>query len=195
MTVSRTLEQRIDRIESRLAIGELPTRYARAVDGRDIDTWISLFPKNVNCGKLGIGREALRRHIEPAVRTFYRSVHLICGHTVDFLDDDSAQGTTYCRAEHEDGDQWVSMAIIYFDRYVRQEGTWYFERRREKHWYSFDERDRKPGPFQQWDKWPDALPELPGHFPTWSGFWEKADADDIAALTRIPVVATQERKA
>jgi hypothetical protein len=195
MTDAPTLEQRIDRIESRIAIGELPTRYARAVDARDIDTWIGLFVEDVNCGRYGTGREALRQFIEPSVRTFYRSIHFIAGHTVDFIDDDTADGTTYCRAEHEDGDQWVTMAIVYFDRYVRRDGKWYFERRREKHWYSVDELERPRAPFQLWDKWADRLPHLPQDFPTWAGFWDKSSAEDLARITRQPAVSTKGGKA
>jgi hypothetical protein len=191
MTDSPTLEQRIDRIESRLAIGELPTRYARAVDGRDIDAWLALFIEDVNCGRFGTGREALRQFIEPNFRSFYRSIHYICGHTVDFIDEDTADGTTYCRAEHEDGDQWITMGIVYFDRYVRRGGTWYFERRREKHWYSADEADRPHAPFQLWDRYTDHLPELPQAFPTWAGFWDKVSGEEIARLTRQPVTDTK----
>ncbi len=187
MAEATSLEKRIERIESRMEIAELPTRYARAVDARDIDTWIGLFVEDVDCGRRGKGREALRTFIDPSVRTFYRSIHFICGHTVDFIDDDTATGTVYCRAEHEDGDEWVTMAIIYFDRYVRRDGRWYFERRSDKHWYSVDELDRPRAPFQLWDRWSDRLPHLPQDFPTWAGFWEKSSAEDVAKITRLPV--------
>ena len=161
-TEGENFARRIDRLESRIAIGELPTRYARAID-------------------------ALRRFIEPSVRTFYRSVHFVCGHTVDFIDDDSADGTVYCRAEHEDGDQWLTMAIVYFDRYVRRDGRWYFEWRREKHWYSVDELDRPRAPFQLWVRWIHRARSLPADFPIWNGFWDRTSAQDIAQITRLPV--------
>lgn len=180
------LARRIHRTEARQAIGELPARYALAVDSRDIDTWISLFVEDVDCGRRGKGREALRAFIEPSVRTFYRSIHQICGHVVDFINDDSAKGTVYCRAEHEDGDRWIVMAIIYFDHYVRRDGKWYFVRRQEKHWYSADVLERPVPPFQLWDKWADRLPDLPGDFPTWQPFWDRMDRDGLAALTAQP---------
>lgn len=186
MTDIPDLAGRIARIEARQAIAELPTRYAIAVDARDIDSWIGLFVEDVDCGRRGKGREALRTFIEPSVRSFYRSIHQICGHVVDFIDDDTATGTVYCRAEHEDGDKWVVMAIIYFDRYVRRDGRWYFERRSEKHWYSADILERPAPPFQLWERWADRLPHLPDDFPTWAPFWEKMDADDVAAITRQP---------
>ena len=64
------------------------------------------------------------RIIDPQVRTFYRSIHQICGHQVDFVDDDHATGKVYCRAEHEDRGRWVVMAICYFDEYERRDGRW-----------------------------------------------------------------------
>ncbi|GAA4768783.1 nuclear transport factor 2 family protein [Novosphingobium ginsenosidimutans] len=180
------LARRVERTEARQAIGELPARYALAVDARDIEAWVNLFVEDVDCGRRGTGRDALRSFIVPSVRTFYRSIHQICGHTVDFIDDDHATGTVYCRAEHEDGDQWVVMAIIYFDRYVRRDRQWYFETRHEKHWYSADVLERPAPPFQLWKTWASRLPELPGDFPTWRPFWEGMDQDVLSALTRRP---------
>jgi len=178
------LVRRIERTEARQAIGELPSRYAIAIDSRDIDSWVNLFIEDVDCGKHGKGREVLRTFIEPSVKTFYRSIHQICGQTINFLDDDAATGTVYCRAEHEDGDRWVVMAIIYFDHYVRNEGQWYFKRRHEKHWYSADVLERPTPPFQLWEKWASRLPDLPGDFPTWQPFWNSMQKDDLANLTR-----------
>lgn len=180
------LVQRLERVEARLAIGELPARYALAVDSRDIDGWLGLFVADVNCGTHGQGREALRKFIEPNLRTFYRSVHQVCGQTIDFLDDDTATGTVYCRAEHEDGDQWIVMAIIYFDKYVRREGRWFFERRRERHWYAADIVERPRPPFQLWDANVQDVPTLPKDFPSWDKFWQDVDGSEINRLTRQP---------
>lgn len=143
--------------------------------------------RDVDCGKRG--REALRTFIDPAVRTFYRSIHFICGHVIDFVDDDTAiaTGTVYCRAEHEDGAGWVVMAIVYHDHYARREGVWYFERRSEKHWYSADTLRRPASPFQLWDRWPNQTPHLPTDFPTWKTFWAKSSDENIAQLTAQPV--------
>lgn len=180
------IEQRLARIEAKLAIDELPVRYARAVDGRDIDGWVSLFVEDVNCGRHGTGREALKAYITPLVQGFYRSVHFVCGHVVDFESEDRATGTVYCRAEHEDGDQWVVMAIVYFDSYVRRGGEWYFERRRERHWYAADVRAPICPPFQLWPGHEDEPPNLPHDFPNWSGFWRDIDPQQLARITRQP---------
>ena len=118
---SDDLSARLEAVESRLAIGQLPIRYALAVDGRDLDAWVALFVPTVQVGRASFGRDALRAQIEPALRTFGRSIHQICGHLIE-LDPstpDRATGEVYCRAEHEVEDRWIVMAICYSDEYER----------------------------------------------------------------------------
>ncbi|MHA3790748.1 nuclear transport factor 2 family protein [Sphingomonas sp. YL-JM2C] len=179
------IAQRIDRLESQAAIQQLPIRYALAVDGRDLDAWVELFVPDVNCGRRGSGRAVLRSIIEPAVRTFYRSIHQICGHRVEFDDADHARGVVYCRAEHEVEGQWIVMAIAYFDSYERRDGAWYFVRRQEKHWYAADWQERPSAPFTGWAAHPHP-PTLPQEFEAWNPFWAEEAADRIAALTALP---------
>src|SRR5690242_1454735 len=73
------LGTRLARIEARQAIGQLPIRYAIAVDTRNLDDWVDLFVPDVDMGRHGRGRDALRAYIEPQLRWFYRSIHQICG--------------------------------------------------------------------------------------------------------------------
>jgi hypothetical protein len=185
-----SLEERLDRLESQAAIQQLAIRYALAVDGRDVDTWVSLFVPDVNCGRHGGGREVLRGIIEPALASFYRSVHQICGHRIEADDVDHAHGIVYCRAEHEDGGKWVVMAIAYFDTYERRDGEWLFVRRREKHWYSADWEERPTAPFTGWPSHP-AAPELPGAFDSWQPFWARHCDERIAAITVLPAGETK----
>jgi hypothetical protein len=167
-----SIETRLDAVESRLAIGQLPIRYAMAVDGRDVETWVSLFVPDVRVGRDAYGREALREHITPLLRTFRRSVHQICGHRVDLdpAERDRATGAVYCRAEHEVDDRWIVMAICYLDDYLRVDGEWLFARRRERHWYAVDVTERpQAAAFDSWHNGPE--PALPNAFPTWNRFW------------------------
>ncbi|WP_433632592.1 nuclear transport factor 2 family protein [Nocardia sp. CA-120079] len=184
-----SLERRLELAEARWEIGQLPIRYALAVDQRDIDTWVSLFVPDVRLGRHGTGREALRGFIEPQLRWFYRSIHLICGHRIEIGPDHgdggpiTATGQVYCRAEHEVDDRWVVMAIRYDDRYRRDGGQWLFEQRVERHWYAADllERPQQAG-FDSWQVGPP--PALPGHDPAWAAFWPA----NHAAPTGRPVV-------
>jgi len=169
------LESRLRAVESRLAIGQLPIRYAMAVDARDVDAWVRLFVPDVRVGRHASGRDALRAYIDPLLRTFRRSIHQIVGHRIDLDPDDPdrATGATYCRAEHEVGERWIVMAICYFDDYRCVDGNWLFERRRERHWYAADvnERPQSVG-FDSWHDGGDP-PGLPDGFPTWDSFWQQ----------------------
>jgi hypothetical protein len=159
----------MQRVEAQLEIGQLPIRYAMAIDARDLDTWVSLFVPDVQVGRDRFGRDALRGYIEPLVRGFGRSIHQICGHRVELIDADSARGAVYCRAEHEVDERWIVMGICYFDEYRRVDGTWLFARRREKHWYAADinEHPQSVG----FDSWHHLTPPLPEAFETWVPFW------------------------
>jgi ketosteroid isomerase-like protein len=168
---------RVERLEAQLAIGQLPARYALAVDSRDVDGLVALFVDDVDCGRWGTGRQALAAFYssEQILQAFQRSVHQVCGQTLDFQDATHATGTVYCRAEHEDGEHWVVMAICYFDHYVCRDGQWYFARRDERHWYSTDWLQRPGDPV--WQNWPGKYtgeryqPRLPSSFATWERFW------------------------
>ena len=139
---------RLARVEAQLAIGQLPIRYALAVDQRDLDAWVGLFVPDVDMGRHGRGREVLREWIAPAVSQFYRSIHQICGHRIELGpagptgEPETASGQVYCRAEHEVGKRWIVMAIRYDDEYRRVDGEWLFSRRRERHWYAADLLER-----------------------------------------------------
>ncbi|MBV9841004.1 MAG: nuclear transport factor 2 family protein [Sphingomonadaceae bacterium] len=188
MTAGSDLEARIDRIESMQAIQQLPIRYAIAVDSRDFDAWTSLFIEDVDCGRHGKGRAVLKGFIEKACTNFYRSMHQICGHRVDFVDADHATGQTYCRAEHESGEDWIVMAICYFDTYERRDGNWYFVRRKERHWYAADQTRRPAGPgFYDWPNRDTVPPTLPAEFPSWSAFWQGPGKSRRDEVTFFPV--------
>jgi hypothetical protein len=177
------LAERIERIEAHLAIQQLAIRYAMAVDARDMDAWVGCFRPDVDMGRHGTGREALRRYIDPMVRRFYRSVHQICGHRIELTTQDTATGAVYCRAEHEAGDEWIVMAICYFDEYARVDGEWFFSRRRERHWYAADVTGTPQS--QGFAGWAGSgRPALPAEFASWASFW---DGDARAAtLTTAP---------
>jgi 3-phenylpropionate/cinnamic acid dioxygenase small subunit len=179
--VGRTMAARIARLEDHLEIQQLPICYAMAVDDRDVETWLALFVTDIDLGRHGRGREALRELIAPQLRWFYRSIHQIVGHRVELLGPDVARGYVYCRAEHEVGDRWIVMAIRYDDEYRKVDGQWLFSRRRERHWYAADVNERpQEVAFDSWGTTPGgpALPQIPG---TWDGFWEGHDPSDVTS--------------
>lgn len=184
---ANSADERLDRVEARLAIGQLPIRYALAVDQRDLDAWVGLFVPDVDMGRHGRGREVLRAWITPAVARFYRSVHQICGHRIDLGPVgrsgklDTAAGQVYCRAEHEVGDRWIVMAIRYDDEYRRVDGEWLFSRRRERHWYASDLAEHPQAvDFDSWRTSSEA-PSLPASAPTWGRFWRDHPAASVTS--------------
>jgi hypothetical protein len=173
------LSERIDRIEAMLQIGQLVSRYAFAVDSRDFAALANLYVDD--------GRRAERQSfIANRMRSFYRTMHQICGHEIDLIDADHASGRVYTRAEHEQGDQWIDEAICYFDEYERHDGNWFFGRRTLHHLHVTSLADRPRAPFTAPSWAPDRvrIPDAWGE--SWRCYWENIPAEEIAALTLDP---------
>jgi len=164
------LEQRIDRLESTNEIRNLTARYAVLIDARDLDGLTNLFVDDVRVTKTERGHAAMKALLDSLISQFTTSVHFMGEQTIDFVDDDHAEGTVYGKAEHEYGDEWIVMAIQYWDRYERREGTWRFTGRKVKHWFATDMNDRPIGPNKT--RWTvSGSEELPGAYPSWAEFW------------------------
>lgn len=179
------IESRLDRAESIQAIERLAHCYTLAADSRNLDTLLELFVDDVDCGRLGVGRDALRASYEVVHRGFYRTVHHVTGQTIEFTGDDRATGTVTMRAEHEVGDRWIVAALCLFDTYERRDGRWYFVRRKPESFYTVNEGDSPRGPAWTAEGWDGRAPRLPGLFPTWHEFWDRSP-DRVAELTDFP---------
>ena len=177
------LLRRIDRLESLDAIRQLPARYALSLDMRDMDAMVSLFPADVRVGKGESGRGALRAWMDRTLRSpFTGTAHHVGGHVIEFDDPDHAHGVVYSKNEHETGDEWVIMQMMYVDDYVRAAGPdgprWYFARRLPLYWYATD--PNKPPIGDRKMRWPDSgWTEGNFHnlFPSYAEFWER-EGDD-----------------
>lgn len=174
-TSTPSLEARIDRLESLDAIRQLPAKYALALDMRDMGAMVSLFPADVRVGKDASGRQALRAYMDRTLRSpFTGTSHHIGGHVIEFDDPDHAHGIVYSKNEHETGDEWVIMQMMYSDDYVRQDGRWYFARRLPLYWYATDLN--KPPIGDRKMRWPDTE-WVEGNFhklfPSFAEFWSR----------------------
>ncbi len=148
-----TIEQRIERLESLDEIRQLPAKYALALDMRDMDAMVSLFAPDVRVGRDASGRQALRAYMDQTLRSpFTGTSHHIGGHIIEFDDPDSAQGIVYSKNEHESGEEWVIMQMMYADTYSRIDGRWYFSRRLPLYWYATDLNKPPIGPNKM--RWP-----------------------------------------
>jgi hypothetical protein len=169
------LEARIDRLESLDAIRQLAAKYSLALDMRDSDAWVSLFPEDVKVGGGKTGRKALRDWFEEThSMQFDGTSHHIGGHIIEFDDPNNAQGVVYSKNEHETGAEWVIMQMMYFDKYERVGGRWFFRRRLPLYWYATDLN--KPPIGQRKMRWPGHPPyEGSFHdlFPSWKEYWAR----------------------
>lgn len=169
-----SVEERLDRMESYAAIQQLVSRYARALDARDMDQVVALFSRDVRVGTERRGREALREWMSELMRQMRTSVHLVANHVIDFHDADRASGVVYCRDELERPElgEWWYGAIQYWDDYERVDGEWCISRRRLHRWYLVDALDR-PAPGKGVNEF-DLIRErqLPEASPSWTEFWD-----------------------
>lgn len=140
---------RLDQLESREAIRQLATEYARLIDAKDLRAAAELFVPDVGVGE-EIGREARHRAFKSnhgREGRFRRTIHLVSGHSIKLDPDDRhrATGTVYCRSEHEFGELWVVATIQYWDTYSRRDGQWLFEDRLIQTFYVADVLERPNG--------------------------------------------------
>ncbi len=169
------LEARIDRLESLDAIRQLAAKYSLALDMRDMDAMVNLFEENVRVGKDASGRQALRAYMDGTLRSpFTGTSHHIGGHIIEFDNPDHAHGICYSKNEHETGDEWVIMQMMYADNYVRVDGRWYFARRLPLYWYAADLN--KPPIGENKMRWP-GTDWVEGNFhklfPSFAEFWAR----------------------
>lgn len=179
MPQSLSLDARIDRLESLDQIRQLPAKYALTLDMRDIDAMVSLFEPDVRVGRDASGRQALRAYMDRTLRSpFTGTSHHIGGHVIEFDDADHAHGVVYSKNEHETGDEWVIMQMMYVDDYVRAPGPdgarWYFARRLPLYWYATDLNKPPIGDAKM--RWPGtewAEGNFHKLFPSFAEFWDR----------------------
>lgn len=179
MTSPDSLEARIARLEALDQIRQLPAKYALALDMRDMDAMVGLFAPDVRVGKAESGRGALRAYMDRTLRSpFTGTSHHIGGHVIEFDDAGHAHGVVYSKNEHETGDEWVIMQMMYLDDYVRGEGPdgprWYFARRLPLYWYATDLNKPPVGePKMRWPGSEWAEGNFHKLFPSYAEFWAR----------------------
>lgn len=171
----KTLDERVDRMESLAQIRQLVMRYAHAIDSRNIDAMAGLFAPNVRVGKKESGREAIGKWYDRALRNPKTSIHFVVNHIIDFDDADHARGVVYCRDELEmvESGEWQVGTIQYWDTYERFDGEWCFVERKFHRWYIVDALTRPGhGAGLNTDD-PLFARQLPEAYPTWHEFWAR----------------------
>ena len=152
-------------------IRQLASRYAVAIDARDLDTLVNLFVEDVRVGRDQVGRDALRANFTEQLSGLGVTILLVGNHVISVVDEDHATGIVSCRGEIEMGEQWVVQAIQYHDTYERRDGTWLFARRRHLLFYGADMLERPIGlPLAHWPSSAVGKGALPESLPTWQAF-------------------------
>ena len=180
---------RIDRLESLDEIRQLAAKYSLALDMRDMDAMVNLFPEDVRVGKDKVGRAHFKQWMDETLRVqFTGTSHHIGNHIIEFEDPDRAVGVVYSKNEHETpthdgGCEWVIMQMLYWDHYQRIKGRWYFKRRLPCYWYATDLN--KPPCGDNKMRWPDRDPyegEFHSLFPSWRAFWGAPATDELPSV-------------
>lgn len=168
----------VDPAEIRLLVAHdrirmLASRYAVAVDGRDLDTLVGLFVDDVRVGREGVGRDALRADFEVSLRAVGVTILQVGTHVIDLVDDDHATGVVYCSGQVEQDGRWIHQSIVYRDTYERRGHDWYFVRRVHELFHGVaaptNPLDQEPA---DWPANATGRGTAPASFPTWDRFWQ-----------------------
>jgi SnoaL-like domain len=153
-------------------IRQLASRYALAVDSRNLDDLVALFVPDVQVGRER-GQAALRAQFDASLRGVERTFLLVGTHVIDLVDDDHATGSVYCKGEIQSGDRWIQQAILYSDTYERRDGRWLFVRRVHRLWYGAEVGvNPLTLPPANWPEHHDGMGTVPEHWETWRAFWD-----------------------
>ena len=153
-------------------IRQLASRYAVAIDSRDLDALVALFVDDVRVGRDATGRDALKASFDASLRGIGVSMLDVGTHAIELVDADHATGSVYCHGQIQDGDRWIHQYILYRDTYERRDGRWYFVRRIHELWYG-QAAPTSPLDLDPAD-WPtnhDGRGTVPASWPTWARFW------------------------
>jgi hypothetical protein len=172
------LADRLSRLENRLQIEDLLTRYAIACDDRDIPELGQCFTSNGTFSTVDsviAGRPAIEDYFTQRFDTYGPTLHDPHRAYVEFIDDEHAGGTVIARSELLLAGGMFVAAFRYLDRYELDRGRWRFAARVCSFLYSAPLReliDLDPG--QPRRRWPGREPQeadIPEQLQTWKDFY------------------------
>lgn len=173
-----SLEQRIQRIEDRIAINDLVVQYATLLDDARWDSLGELFAVDGIFGSphsTTQGRSAVIENFKVKHAPFTWTWHDPHGVTVEFDDDDHARGVVIGYAELGNAEYTVSTSVRYLDDYVREDGRWRFARRNVLSVYGASVADIVDGGLgnaerKRWPQRPAGVAELPDYGHAYTGY-------------------------
>lgn len=134
------LDDRVRRIEDRLAIAELQARYTIFIDNHDLGEVAGLFAADARFRSAdgimaAVGRQAVCDQFRGRFTALGFGFHVTHDHLVELVDADHAWGVVSAHAEVVRNGQPMIAAIRYHDIYVREDGAWRFADRELRFFY------------------------------------------------------------
>lgn len=133
---SRTMEQRIARLEARVEIRELVARYCFTIDERDIEGIGRCFTRDGSFRSLdgvmnAAGRDAVIAQFHGRFAVLGPSNHFTHDHVIEFDERDAerATGVVNSHAEVVRNNEPMLASLRYHDEYGYEEGRWRFRTR------------------------------------------------------------------
>lgn len=135
----KTVEQRLDAIEDKMAIKYVVDEFSNLADTKEIDKQVLLFTEDgevesVTNGQSNIlkGREQLKQAFSGFLSNFYTVYHQNGQQTIN-LQGDKAEATNYCRVilvgKQNDKEMKTTLYVIYKDSFVKVDGKWLIRHR------------------------------------------------------------------
>lgn len=138
----RSLEARIDEIESRTAISALVAGYCEGVDRKNVERFAGLWHDDAAYlipGGRGdfYGTDGIRESQAVIAKAWKQTYHWTTNATVEFQTADRATGRSDCFAlcQHHDGEKVSLVGCTYLDKYERRDGVWKFAERLVNRWF------------------------------------------------------------
>jgi len=141
MSALPSAAERLDEIESRVAISALVAGYCAGLDHRDYDGFTALWHADGDYRIPGradySGAEEIRRSLHVIDEIWLRNWHWTSNHTVTFIDPDRATGRSdvFSIGEERATGGTCFTAATYEDVYERRAGVWRFASRTTVRWF------------------------------------------------------------
>ncbi len=178
--VTDPLEQRVRRLEDRIAINDLVVSYATLLDDAQWDALGELFTQDgvfASPNSTTTGRASIIENFKNKHAPFSATWHDPHGIVVDLVDDDHARGTVIGYAELGRPGLTLATSIRYQDDYRREEDAWRFAKRQVLSLYAMPLSDLAAGGLGERERksWPGRpagaaeLPDFERRFPGYPG--------------------------
>ena len=162
----------VERLVAHDEIRLLASRYAVAVDSRDLDALVELFVPDVRVGRDAVGRDALRGSFASSLAAVGVTILHVGTHVIDLADADHATGIQYSAGQVEEDGRWLHQSIVYRDTYERRDRRWLFVRRIHELFHGVEAwrhpLDQEPA---NWPQRSAGRGTAPASFPSWDRFW------------------------